>query len=427
MSRFRTKQLFSDQPLRDYFERKRMEMLRQIERYDGNRLLNTTTEGLVEYFTELGSVEAIDLRWDHITVDHGETKVDVSHRFEYARWGEAGPHFVNGTSVSWHIPFSGDPHLFHCQASTYSTSPPYAFQTEDEVIFEYADPRTTHEAATQYFESERSKLKRYLEWTNRDVLQHNSNCRVEAADHVVRRKDRLLANAELVASLGFPIRARPDAQPTYAIPQVRKKAAPVAPKASTVPFAPEPELSGAVYDQILSIMSNMVRVMEQSPSAFADMGEEDLRTHFLVQLNGQFEGQASAETFHGSGSTDILIRAADKSVFIAECKFWDGPQSVSRAIDQLLDYATWRDAKTALLIFSRNRDFGAVLAQVPAIVQNHPNTKGHVSVLGEGTFRSRLGLRDEPSREVMLTTLVFNVPANRSTSARLKPRKRKRE
>jgi hypothetical protein len=31
-------------------------------------------------------------------------------------------------------------------------------------------------------------------------------------------------------------------------------------------------------------------VMERSPSAFASMGEEDIRQHFLVQLNGQFEG-----------------------------------------------------------------------------------------------------------------------------------------
>jgi hypothetical protein len=29
----------------------------------------------------------------------------------------------------------------------------------------------------------------------------------------------------------------------------------------------------------------MVAVMEQSPKAFEQMGEEDLRTHFLVQLN----------------------------------------------------------------------------------------------------------------------------------------------
>jgi hypothetical protein len=37
----------------------------------------------------------------------------------------------------------------------------------------------------------------------------------------------------------------------------------------------------------------MVGVMERSPHAFKDMGEEDLRSQFLVQLNGHYEGQAT--------------------------------------------------------------------------------------------------------------------------------------
>jgi hypothetical protein len=52
----------------------------------------------------------------------------------------------------------------------------------------------------------------------------------------------------------------------------------------------------------------MTHVMEQSPHAFVKMGEEDLRTHFLVQLNGVYEGQATGETFNFEGKTDILIR-----------------------------------------------------------------------------------------------------------------------
>ena len=66
-------------------------------------------------------------------------------------------------------------------------------------------------------------------------------------------------------------------------------------------------------------MQNMVPVMELSPHAFYNMGEEDLRSQFLVQLNGVFKGQASGETFNFQGKTDILIRVDGKNVFIAEC------------------------------------------------------------------------------------------------------------
>ena len=43
---------------------------------------------------------------------------------------------------------------------------------------------------------------------------------------------------------------------------------------------------------------------------FAGMGEEKLRSHFLVQRNGVNEGQATRETFNFEGDTNTLIRAA---------------------------------------------------------------------------------------------------------------------
>ena len=112
---------------------------------------------------------------------------------------------------------------------------------------------------------------------------------------------------------------------------------------------PEPTLDLAEYEHILSVVSNMVVVMERSPRAFKDMGEEDLRQHFLVQLNGQYEGQATGETFNYEGKTDILIRT-DGNIFIAECKFWSGSAALNDALDQLLSYTSWRDTKTALVV-----------------------------------------------------------------------------
>lgn len=52
-------------------------------------------------------------------------------------------------------------------------------------------------------------------------------------------------------------------------------------------------------------MEGMVRVMECSPRDFSHMGEETLRSHFLVQLNAQYAGQATGETFNYEGKTDI--------------------------------------------------------------------------------------------------------------------------
>jgi hypothetical protein len=40
-----------------------------------------------------------------------------------------------------------------------------------------------------------------------------------------------------------------------------------------------------------------------------------------------------------------------KNVFIAECKFDKGAASVTKTVDQLFGYTTWRDVKLAIVLF----------------------------------------------------------------------------
>ena len=155
----------------------------------------------------------------------------------------------------------------------------------------------------------------------------------------------------------------------------------------------------------------MVVVMERSPKAFIGMGEEDLRTHFLVHLNGHYEGQATGETFNYEGKTDILIRVDDSNIFIAECKFWTGPSGLKEALDQLLGYTSWRDTKTALLVFNRDREMSTVLNRIPDVVREHAGYKADRTYPSETGFRYVFGHRDDANRELILTVLVFDVPA----------------
>ena len=57
------------------------------------------------------------------------------------------------------------------------------------------------------------------------------------------------------------------------------------------------------YEHILGVITNMVSVIERSPQHFAGIREEALRSHFLVQLNGQYEGQATGD--------DVQLRRQD--------------------------------------------------------------------------------------------------------------------
>jgi hypothetical protein len=217
----------------------------------------------------------------------------------------------------------------------------------------------------------------------------------------------------MVAALGFKIKERQNAPKTFVAPEVRRKLSPVMPPASSIPYKPEPALATADYEHILGVMQSMTQVMELSPSAFHDVDEEALRSHFLVQLNGHYQGQATGETFNYEGKTDILVRSEGRNIFIAECKFWSGPKKLIETIDQLLGYSSWRDTKTAVVIFNRNRDFSKVLAAIPETVRQHPQFKRDLPGSSETNFRYLFANRDDRNRELYLTVMAFDVPTPR--------------
>ena len=250
----------------------------------------------------------------------------------------------------------------------------------------------------------------HLGWIKNDITKFNSALRPTIIRGLESRKEKILKDQGLVVSLGIPIRQRKDAPAAYTTPITRKKIITPKPKAPKQPFKPEPELEKKIYDQIIETLQNMVLVMERSPHAFANMGEEDLRTHFLVQLNGLYEGQATGETFNFEGKTDILIRVEGRNIFIAECKFWTGPKGLQETIDQLLGYLSWRDTKVAILLFNRNKDFTKVLSQIPETIQSHSNYKKNFKQTKDTEFCFVLKSNLDESRELLATLLAFDIP-----------------
>src|SRR5262249_55009856 len=88
-----------------------------------------------------------------------------------------------------------------------------------------------------------------------------------------------------------------------------------------------------------------------------------------------YEGSATGETFNAAGKTDILVREGNRNLFIGECKIWHGSNKFAEAIDQLLGYLTWRDTKSALIVFSRNKHFTSVIESINTEIERHPHKK----------------------------------------------------
>ena len=403
--------LFYENDLRSVLTRQEQAFTNKIDALSEEHILNTSPEDLCNYFVEKYTVNVPEIDESQIQLDYGDAKVDISHRFEYVVSDRSRPAHVRGTRLTFYVPFTGDHQLFQCKPSSVNFNPPSAAVKNDELVFVY--DRTTQDVPNIEVEFERDKenVKGYLEWIARDVEQFNSTIREKASQHIGARREKLLQDRGLVEKLGFPLRRRTGVPATYVSPEVKRRVVPQLPPVSTEPYKPEPTVDTAEYEHILSVISNMVLVMERSPQAFKDMGEENLRQHFLVQLNGQYEGQATGETFNYEGKTDILIRADGKNIFIAECKFWSGPSGLRSALDQLLGYTSWRDTKTALLIFNRVRGMSTVLKKIPEVVKAHPSHKRDLAYDSETGFRYIFGHRDDVNREIILTVLAFEVPA----------------
>ena len=402
--------LFNRYDLRQVLESQEQAISKEVATLGENQLLNSSPVDLCQYLVEKYTIDPVKIDEGRIQADYGDAQVDVSQRFEYAVFDRNTPTYVTGTRVALFVPFTGDQRLLDCQPSTFTYSPPRAEVRGNDVVFIY--DRTVSDTANirNEFDRDLSKFKKYLNWIERDVNQFNQGIKDKADQFISARREKLLHDRNIVEGLGFSLK-RSDAPMTYSTPEVKRRIAPRLPTTSSDPYEPEPALDMAEYEHILSVISNMVLVMERSPQAFRGMSEEDLRQHFLVQLNGHYEGQTTGETFNYEGKTDILTRVDGRNIFIAECKFWKGPSAMHNAVNQLLDYTSWRDTKTALLMFNRNKNLSAVLEKIPSVLEGHANFKRELLYESETGFRYVLGHRDDPNREVTLTVLIFDVPA----------------
>ena len=284
-------------------------MSNEIGSLSEDSVLNTSQEELCDYFVEKYKVESPAIDDSGIQTDYGDSQIDVSHRFDYAVFDRGRPTYVTGTRITFFVPFSGDAALFKYRPSTFSLNPPRGVVRGNELVFVY--DRTKQDASNigTEFDRDLSNVQQNLSRIADQVRQFNSTIYTAASQQIAARRQKLLQDRGIIESLGFPLRRRSNVPRTYAAPEVKRRIVPQLPPVSTKPYRPEPTLPIDDYEHILSVISNMVIVMEQSPRAFKTMGEEDLRQHFLVQLNGQYEGQATGETFNYEGRDRYLDKS----------------------------------------------------------------------------------------------------------------------
>ena len=83
---------------------------------------------------------------------------------------------------------------------------------------------------------------------------------------------------------------------------------------------------------------------------------------------------------------------------------------LSGGIDQLLGYLTWRDCKTAFLVFNKhNAIFSDLLVKIPEVFNNHSRKMKEVEVPESGEWRFSFRSQDDDSRLLYIHVFAFNL------------------
>jgi hypothetical protein len=387
-------------------ENQQKTMVGELDGMSDDRLLNTDLAALEEYCFDKYKLDLPEL--GEPQVDTGRTKMTVGRYGDFNF--DNGSFEVDAERFTLEIPYTGDRDLFFCRGSTFNYSPPHGTVSGSMLSTTIVERDPSTDRLNQQFDKFLEDIRQHIGWLKPLVDGWNERLKGVVREHVSHRRARLEKSSSVAAGLKFSLKSRGDAAATFSAPVSRKRIAPVLPPAKPG-AAPEPVLTPEAYRDILDTLQQMSEVMERSPHAYAGMDEETLRFQFLVPLNAKFEGEARGEVFNYGGKTDIQITYKGKNIFIAECKIWRGAAALTEAIDQLLGYLSWRDTKTSLLVFNRNKGFSTVLAQIDPTVRAHPNFVKADGTRGETEFRYTFSHRDDPERRLTVAVLAFDIPA----------------
>ncbi len=388
----------------------------QVDRINKEQFLATPYEDLIEYVVRQNTIDPITLYEDKIVASEpSECQVDVSGDPRRFIRDTSRPCYVPGYEISIEIPFSGDHNLLRAKTSTWSSVLPVGQirQGRDgigKIVMVFRQP---HDADPNQikssFENNLKTIKKYVTWSKSQVDAYNRSLPNIVKQAVDFRREKLKKQNSICGILGIPLKKK-DGIPTFEPIKVNKKITKPLPPPPKRGFKAEPGITDADYDNIIKLIRHTGISFEKAPKTFSVHDEEELRDIILSHLNAIYEGDAKGETFNKAGKTDILISEKGRSAFIAECKIWRGRKSFTGAIDQLLGYLTWRDCKTALIVFNKNnKNFSQILESVDNIVSAHPNFISRESQRYENEWLYRMRAQDDETRVIRMHIMFFNL------------------
>lgn len=402
---------FGDQELRRYLGEKANRLKNEINGLSGDALHANTHDYLVSHFLEKYQVTPIAIEDEDVSLREQE-RCKINKRlpdFERQLYGR-GSVEVEGVRTSFHFPFTGDPQLFHMRASTFSLGGYQEIELAGNTLIirlEYQIYTNAElpsgDQILKDLEERKKDIDGGVTYVNNDVNEFNSALTTLIETELGKREDLARKFEGLERDLEIPLTKAKTA--CSLVPLKKRKTLELS---TTSARESNWCISDGEYREILGMIKNFYSTCERTPETYSSLDEEALRDLSLASLNSIYEGRAGGETFRHKGKTDISIEADNRAAFVAECKIWNGEKKFTDAIAQLLGYLTWRDVKTALIVFSRKRRFDDVLAHVSNALQSHEDIRSFKAI-DKNELDCQFVRSDKPGQITHVRVLVFDL------------------
>ncbi len=371
------KDFFIGLDARNYFADFHNKMIAEVERMTDTEIHSCNFQEFADYLVKKYYISPITIFETNIDRSLSKTKVKKLNPF---RGGPYERDFfeIDGVCVTYKIPYDGNPKLFEIKPSSYILShfstrsfiEPYGDDCGSFTLdFEYTEQELQDkgdgmlEYVQNRFVNEFRSYKTMIDNVNTEVARYNNSLNATALQLLEARKKKADSFSAISAALQIPLTTSKNAPNTKPIQLKRIVRQPPA-KPTITPATPESCISDDDYENINNIISMCGTTMEKTARTYFANTEEELRDHLLAALNTHYE-TATGETFRKIGKTDIHIEFENKAAFIGECKIWHGENMFQDAIQQIINYSTWRDLKVSVIIFNKNnQSFQHILSKI---------------------------------------------------------------
>ena len=385
----------------------KQEVSKRIQSLKDDYVLNVSEIEYVNYLTEEMRIECPEVQFENCSVETRRVLMPNEYLPMFIKF--SCHEDLERTVYRLCIPLSGDKEVLRYLPSQclLSGSGHFCFD-HNEIYVDIPDVNGNGENVAREIKTYKDDLIKMIGFLKTDIERINKSICLYISQVFKARKEKVLKEQKIIADLGIPIKSKISTSKTYSVPTVTRRIKEPLAIDSQIAKPLVPTMAETVYQEILKVINTTGKSIERCPKTIENQDEETIREHFLTQLSSSFTSFSSTgESFNHVGKTDIMVKHGNDILFIAECKVWKGAKKLNEAIDQLLSYLTWRDSKTALLIFNKGTAIQTIIQSIQESIPNHSNFVKQIGQRDKGWFDYSFHLTDS-SDEIKMAVMVFD-------------------